>query len=499
MDMRLTNDDEKQLLEKGVSRDAILRQLSRFRDGFKSIDLIKPATIGDGILSLTEEEENKYISTFRKFEGTVSKFVPASGAATRMFKNLLDFRSKYSGSESDYKKFVANAKSDTFVFFKNLKHFAFYQDLKNVFASVHGYSIEDSLDNKEYLKILNILFDEELLNYLNLPKGLLPFHISDKHIRTPILEQLAEGLQHIPGHTLKVHFTVSPQHRDRFEQHIEQHKSDFNSGKQIEVTYSLQNPNTDTIAVKMNNEPVRDHFGNLLFRPAGHGALLANLNSLEQDIIFIKNIDNVLPDRHKNQSVKTKMILAGVLLDLQIRTFDLLHRNDEGEDVEEEAIEILSMIGTKGILSQDEAVKYLNRPMRVCGMVKNSGEPGGGPFWTLNNGLETLQIVESAQVNTHDLKIFNESTHFNPVDIVCGVKDYRGRKFDLSNFRDLDQGFISEKSYHGNSIKAMELPGLWNGSMSNWLTIFVEVPIETFSPVKTINDLLKEEHLSFND
>ena len=283
----------------------------------------------------------------------------------------------------------------------------------------------------------------------------------------------------------------------KFEQHVAQVLSSTSYADPINITYSTQKNSTDTVAVDLDNEVFRDDQGAMLFRPAGHGALLENLNQLNSDIVFVKNIDNVVPDKIKGETIRFKKVLAGVLLKFQDQAFKLLQSAEDGENVQSEGSSLLMQMGIKGAFSNEEVIDLLNRPIRVCGMVKNEGEPGGGPFWVHKDGVETLQIVESAQVDDSDANqtsIFAESTHFNPVDLVCGLRDFKGDSFDLMKFRDDDTGFVTEKSFQGRKLKAMELPGLWNGSMANWNTIFVEVPLITFNPVKTVMDLLKENH-----
>lgn len=473
-----------QIEEKGLSTQQVISQLKQFGEGFDKIIITNSARIEGGISRLTEGnikeatelyEDNQNIKTV--------KFVPASGAASRMFKQLIQF--KDGNQPISENQFVS-------VFFENLSSFAFYENLSRVFKEKTNNKIEDALESKKYKKVLDILLTASGLNYGNLPKGLLQFHQYQDETRTPSQEHIIEGLLYVEkNNVLNLHFTVSPQHRDLFEKHLE------NVDSKVKVTYSIQKPETDTIAVDLENKPFQKSNGELLFRPAGHGALLHNLNEIDADIIFIKNIDNVTTDNKRTDTITYKKALAGVLLDYQSQIFELNKRVEQGENVIQEAQTLLEKLGTKGNLSDEEVLKKLNRPIRVCGVVKNEGEPGGGPFWVKNGEVESLQIVESSQIDKNDatqVKIFNQSTHFNPVDIICGVKDHKGEKYDLMQFRDENTGFISEKSFEGKPLKAMELPGLWNGSMADWHTIFVEVPLSTFCPVKTVNDLLKDGH-----
>lgn len=482
-----------QLKKKEISLEAIEHQVEMFKSGFEAIHLSKPATVGDGILQLTNEDKAKYAEMYSHFKGSVGKFVPASGAATRMFKDLMEFYSTHQSAGQSDRTLMLDSEHPVLQFINNLEIFAFYPDLKQRFTDLNDYSLEEGHLKREYLKILEALFDSKSgLNISQLPKGLLKFHKYDEGNRTASVEQLIEGNQHTNG-ILKVHFTVSPNFQKHFERHIEESIKHLDLAS--EVTFSIQDSRTDTIAVDSENFPVKDENGNLVFRPAGHGALLENLNQLSFDLVFIKNIDNVLPDRLKGTSITYKKILAGVLIHYQAKAYEMLRKRQEGEEDLASARELLLELGVSGI-PQEEYFRYLNRPIRVCGMVKNVGEPGGGPFWAIKDGIESLQIVESSQVGQDGSQqnIFKSATHFNPVDIVCGLTDFEGNKFDLTSYRDSSLGFISEKSFMGQKIKAMELPGLWNGSMADWNTIFVEVPLATFSPVKTINDLLKPEH-----
>ena len=482
----LNSQDQSQLNAKGISEDQIMHQLSQFEKGFDPINLASAATIGHGILKLDLEEISSYMQQYEESTKKVLKFVPASGAASRMFKSLFELIDSVDTASSDLGK----------KFFSELRNFAFYNTLKESFNSQTNEDFDDTV-NAQSPKVLTHLLLEEGLSYGSLPKGLLEFHRYDSKTRTPVEEHIAEGLAYAAKNgEVHIHFTVSPAHQSRFEAHVNQVVSSMPSEK-INVTYSAQKPSTDTVAADLNNHPFRDSDDNLLFRPAGHGALLENLNQLDADIIFIKNIDNVVPDKLKEETITYKKAHAGVLLNYQRKSFDLLDKADDGENIFHEGNKLLEEMGVKGDFTEEEVYEYLNRPIRVCGMVRNEGEPGGGPFWVASNDLESLQIVESAQVNKEDSDqraIFESSTHFNPVDLVCSLKDHRNNKFDLVEYRDNETGFITEKSFEGRQLKAMELPGLWNGGMAFWNTIFVEVPLITFNPVKTIMDLLKDTH-----
>ncbi|TLU97830.1 DUF4301 family protein [Dyadobacter luticola] len=489
-----------QINDRGSDIDTVKEQVGYFENGFPFLQLSKAATVGDGIIRLTDEEITQLISDFDKkaSEGEIAllKFVPASGAATRMFKSLFGF--------------LDAGKKDKSVeeFFARLRDFAFYDDLKTSLAA-DGNDIETADEET----IVSYFLTGKGLGYGELPKGLLKFHNYEDRSRTPLEEHLVEGAKYAnAGSNVQIHFTVSPDHRDKFEKLVVEVLPSYQSeyGVRYIVSFSEQKNSTDTIAVNPDNTPFREKDGSLLFRPAGHGALLENLGQLDADIIFIKNIDNVVPDRIKDDTITYKKALAGIVLKYQKQVFDYLEKLESGADAA-----LLAELDTffKNELcvippaefeswSDDEKKAYfiekLDRPIRACGMVKNQGEPGGGPFWAENaDKSSSLQIVESAQVdvdNEAQNTIFKESTHFNPVDLVCGVKNSKGELYDLKKFRDPLTGFITAKSKDGKDLKAQELPGLWNGAMADWNTLFVEVPLITFNPVKTVNDLLREQH-----
>ena len=398
-------------------------------------------------------------------------------------------------------------------FFDGIRNFAFYDDLNVACQRTAGKDIPGLLEEGNYKAVVAALLETAGLNYGALPKGLLKFHKYPEGPRTPLEEHLAEGAMYAAGKSGKVnvHFTVSTEHRELFKKLVEEKTGEFAKryGVDYYITFSEQKPSTDTIAADMDNQPFRDN-GKLLFRPGGHGALIENLNDLDADIIFIKNIDNVVPDKLKADTVTYKKLIAGVLVTLQKKAFEYLELLDSGKYTHEQVMEILQFLQKQLFcknpevknLEDAELVIYLkqklNRPMRVCGMVKNVGEPGGGPFLAYNSdGTISLQILESSQIDMNDpakKEMFEKGTHFNPVDLVCAVRDYKGHKFDLVRFVDKATGFISYKSKNGKDLKALELPGLWNGAMSDWNTVFVEVPLTTFNPVKTVNDLLREQH-----
>lgn len=501
--MMLNTNDEITLQKRGISQQQIEEQLNYFKTGFPFLEIRSIASIGNGILKLSDDEKGNYLSNWESYlnsHATVLKFVPASGAASRMFKDLFEFIEKENNAPtSDFEKY----------FFTKIEEFAFYNDLNSVCEKNEGKSISELIKNNQYKAIVENLLLEKGLNYGALPKGLLKFHSYTDEKRTPMQEHLVEGALYAQNKTnqVNIHFTVSKEHRNLFEKHLTECKTKYekNLGVTFNVGFSEQKPSTDTVAADAENNPFRED-GELLFRPGGHGALIANLNDIDSDVIFIKNIDNVVPDSMKEETVKYKKLIAGILIHLQKQTFAYL-KELENENISDAKLAVIAQFCEAKLnncpkdntLKNKELRRYLigklNRPIRVCGMVKNVGEPGGGPFITLNaDGTYSPQILESSQISKENKEIMMKSTHFNPVDLVCAVKDYHGKKFNLLNFVDKNTGFISSKSKSGKELKALELPGLWNGAMSHWNTIFVEVPIETFNPVKTVNDLLRKEH-----
>ena len=494
----ITSKDERLMRKKGISPALISSQINQFERGCEPVNLQKTATVGEGIQLLNDVDEKKFTDIYDKYEGTVSKFVPASGAASRMFKELFEFRASYKHTTEGYER-LSFERGNVHDFFENLEKFAFYEDLKIAFEKQSKISISEARRKKEYLDILETLLARPGLNYGNLPKGLLKFHTYLSSTRTPVQEHIDEGRSYASKEgKLYLHFTLSLEQVPLFQLHIDEILEGDSGECAINISFSIQKSSTDTISVNEFNEPFRTEKGELLFRPAGHGALLENLNEQDSNLVFIKNIDNVVPSRLKAETIRHKKILAGLLVYYQGKVFDLLRKHAGGENVCEKGKKLLDELGIRGDFSDDMIISKLNRPIRVCGMVKNGGGTGGGPFWTVDkNGNSTLQIVEDSQIDKSNMiqsKIFNESTHFNPVDLVCAVKNFAGKKFDLPKYRDPNSGFISEKTYNGKKLKALEFPGLWNGSMADWNTVFVEVPLITFNPVKTVNDLLKKEH-----
>ncbi len=514
--MNWTNKDLNQFEKKGISTEQVDKQIDNFIAGFPFMDISKAATIGDGLIKLNEEQLEKYIRkyNYESLQLKIIKFIPASGAASRMFKALFELKETNPDSEEYLSLIQKNDFNSPSNFFKNLTNFPFYKDLQET-SVLKGQNIDNTLKDKNLHTVLQALLDKSGLNYGNKPKGLLKFHYYKDNTGTPTREHMVEGALYASGgNDIYLHFTVSPEHIDDFKNHVNELKQIFEKrfGVNYYISFSIQKPSTDTIAVDLNNNPFRNEDGSILFRPGGHGALIENLNELNADIVFVKNIDNIVPDRLKTETVNYKKALAGLLIDYQNRVFTYIQILKSGEAISDEIIkEVIEFLKSDlcfipnddfSQMNNKDKIKYLietlNRPIRVCGMVKNEGEPGGGPFWAENgNGNSSLHIVEASQIDLNDIKkkeIVKNATHFNPVDLICGIKDYKGNKFDLTKYVDTKTGFISEKSKNGKALKAMELPGLWNGAMSDWLTIFVEVPIITFNPVKIINDLLRQEH-----
>ena len=511
----LTSQDLIQIIDHELEPRTIESHLSYFRNGIPKADLDRPATIGDGIVRHSESDFKNLARSFDQLNKgkTLEKFVPASGAASRMFKFLSEFLHEFDVANESVNAYInrKNA-SDLKIFLAGLEKFPFYPKVIRKLREV--YTDFDRWDRAtRVFHFIKMILEPQYFNFCDRPKGVLPFHKYKGHVATPVEEHLNESVHYsLSGTTAKVHFTVSEEHRRLFEDVVKKVKPSIEkeSGKSIEVTFSYQDKSTDTIAVDEKNEPFRDENGKLVFRPGGHGALINNLYRLDSDVIFIKNIDNVIQNQVKTIAFYKKA-LGSIMLSLQAQIFATLKKIDSGTIKESEINEIIDFAKSKlNIEVIEDFKKYtsankiayiremLNRPLRVCGMVKNEGEPGGGPFWVRDKkGVPRLQIVESSQVdlkNPAQAEILSKSTHFNPVDIVCSIRDFRGQKFDLNEYVDHSSGFIVEKTKDGKPLKGYELPGLWNGAMSKWITVFVEVPLITFNPVKTVNDLLKPEH-----
>lgn len=490
-------------------------QMLTLINGVKSVNLQKPCRIGDGIIKIDESKEKFLIELFERAcsAGRFTKFIPASGAATRMFSKLQATLNKFSNFDIEILKVLSAEDKNveaTYRVISNLKQFAFYDDLKSF--------LNDETENlimTNPRKVIEKILFEDGLNYSNKPKAVLKFHKYLDDNRTAFAEHLIESYfyQKDVQNRINIHFTISEEHKNYFDQEYQGFlNSKYFPDSEYNIEYSVQNKTTDSIALTLDNEIYFDEYSRPLFRPAGHGALLENLNSLKGDLIFIKNIDNVCIDRLKPITVKYKKLLAGFLLLIQKQVFEYLTLLEQEKFPDNKIDEMIKFLDTFLSIPKPDGFNIwelkkkknflfskLNRPIRVCGVVKNEGQPGGAPFWVKHeSGEVSLQIVESAQVdfsNEEQKNIFNNSTHFNPVDLVCAVKDYKGENFNLMNYADFDTSIIVHKTINGTEIKSLELPGLWNGSMANWISVFVEVPIETFNPVKEIVDLLNPGHI----
>ncbi len=474
-----SREDLQQIESHGLTQAQVEQQIENFRQGFPYLKIVRAASAGDGVQVLSDEEVAQAVERYEKLsqELRVVKFVPASGAATRMFKELFEYINE------DKRTAGIDQLLD------NIEKFAFWPELSE-------YVMPDSPDEEIVEEIV-----VGGLGYGSKPKGLVTFHAYEDGTRKAVEEHLVEGAMYArSGDEVYIHFTVSEEHKGDFWNVLGQTQPLYEEryGVKYNISFSVQKPSTDTIAVNPDNTPFRTDEGKLLFRPAGHGALIENLNDIEADVIFVKNIDNVTTDARRADTIKYKKALAGVLLELQDQAFEYLKVLEVGggeietiaEFIEKKLCVKLPEDYNSQILKQ-----VLDRPIRVCGVVRNQGEPGGGPFWVdQGNGIESLQIAESSQIAPEDMHLMKSATHFNPVDLVCGVMDSRERKFDLTKYTDPSTGFISSKSSGGRELRAQELPGLWNGAMANWNTVLVEVPITTFSPVKVVQDLLRPEH-----
>ena len=471
--------DLQQMKDHGLNLETVERQIENFRRGFPFLNVVRAASPDDGIFVPTDEQIERAVALYdeRVNHLSVVKFVPASGAATRMFKELFAFVNEG----------VRGQGIDTLL--QNIEKFAFYPELKAVLKA-------DATDKDVVSAIV-----KQGLNYGSKPKGLVTFHAYADGARKAVEEHLVEAAAYATSEGVaRIHFTVSPEHIEGFQTLLSEKVPHYEQrfGIRYDISFSQQKPSTDTIAVNPDNTPFRQEDGSLLFRPAGHGALIENLSDIDADIVFIKNIDNVTTDQRRGDTIRFKKVLAGVLLELQQKAFECLKALDAADCVLQPIVDFVEKrlcVKLPEHVTAQMLREVLDRPIRVCGMVRNEGEPGGGPFWVANaDGTESLQIAESSQISPEDMPLMKSATHFNPVDLVCGVRDASGAKFDLKTYTDPATGFISKKSSGGRDLRAQELPGLWNGAMARWNTIFVDVPVTTFSPVKVVQDLLREQH-----
>lgn len=510
-----SSSDFVEIYNHGISIESVLKQLEIFKNGILKSNLVSPATINNGILNLTENDFEAKARFFdiQKSKLKLKKFVPASGAASRMFKFLTAFLNDFDLQKETINAYINRKKdSDLSIFIVAMEKFPFFEAVDKKLREVYRDFETLDRDYKNYY-FIKLLLSPDYFDFANKPKAVLPFHHYQNHIATPIEEHLNECVHYATADQISnLHFTVSEIHQVQFEKAVDlvQDNIEKQAETKINIGYSYQNKSTDSITVDVYNEVVRNKNGGLVFRPGGHGALIENLNRLDSDIIFIKNIDNVIQN-HIDKITLYKKGLAGILIEIQQQIFAYLKAIEEQHIKESNIVEIVQFLKEQLNINltndfnkftfENKIIKIkelLDRPIRVCGMVKNEGEPGGGPFWVMDEkGAVSLQIVETSQVdlkNKKQLQILAAATHFNPVDLICGVKNYKNEKFDLTQFVDHKTGFIVEKSVDGKIVKSYELPGLWNGAMANWTTIFVAVPLITFSPVKTVNDLLKPAH-----
>lgn len=505
--MELTVKDIESLKIKGKTEAQLKEELRMLKEGFPYLKIESAATPGHGIFVLDEKMEKQTLDIWNDFlssGGKVMKMVPASGAASRMFKDLFSFiNGKDEKPSNDFMK----------KFFNEIEKFAFFNKLNETCLKLYGKSIDSLVKEHRYKDVVKALIEKDGMNYGQLPKALLSFHKNHGGSRTAIEEHLAEGAQYVAGKDGKVnvHFTVSDEHIPLVNLKFEETKGklEHEFGVKYDLSTSIQKPSTDTVASNMDGTPYREKEA-LFFRPGGHGALIENLNDLNSDVIFIKNIDNVVPDNKREDTIKYKKIIGGVLVGVKHKADSYCKLLSKGTPDDEKLNEMLNFLHKVLCISHDNTAemssdqkaeflyKKLNRPFRVCGMVRNEGEPGGGPFLAYNpDGTVSPQILESTQIDPHNKeaqKMMKEATHFNPVDLVVSTKSWDGKKFNLPDYVDKATGFISIKSREGVEIKALELPGLWNGAMSDWNTVLVEVPLSTFNPVKTVNDLLRDAH-----
>lgn len=514
----LTTKDIELIKSKGLNLDKVLSQIEIFKNGIPFVKLESAATLGNGLVAFSDayraELTSLYESRLSKLE--TIKFVPASGAATRMFKDFFAFLSTYNFEKEELDSFLKNQKSGAVqTLLDGLKRFPFYKNLSEKIND--AYPSYDSLPEGQKLYVfVELMLSDKGLNFGGLPKGLLPFHEYKDRVATAFEEHFYEaaGYNTNAKGESKLHFTISKNHLAGFEKEFERIDEAVKKNTKVskfDVSYSFQKAETDTIAVSEDNKPFRKDDGSILYRPGGHGALIENLNDLDGDLVYIKNIDNVVTLKLQEEIYEYKKVLAGKLIEVQDEVFRILKTltdkqsfNGELESIKaflKEQLNIKLPLGFDGFNEQKQLeciIRFLNKPIRVCGMVKNEGKAGGGPFWIQEkDGSIVLQIIEEPQIDANDAKqqdILKNSTHFNPVDLVCGIRNYKGENFNLLDFVDPDAGFITGKSMNGRALKALELPGLWNGAMANWISIFVEVPLATFNPVKTVNDLLKPEH-----
>ena len=508
-----------QMKSLSIAPSEVERQIAIFKNQPPYARLLRPAVLSDGIHRIRDSDKPALVARYDKARGLgrLSKFVPASGAATRMFQTIMKFLKEDRTRRADLEAKSAQGDPEALSLLRlmdSLPQVAFYDDLRGCLKA-QGKKLEALLEKGEYGPVWDALLSEGGLGYGLTSKGLIQFHSHAAGARTALEEHLRESVRYLKDALglCRIHFTVSPEHREAYEKRVRELIQTLGreTGARFQIDFSEQEKSYQTIAVDLENEPFRDKDGKLVFRPAGHGALLKNLDGLGADIVFIKNIDNVVIEKLLEPTIEWKKLLVGYLLDAQQKVFEFLGRLEKGALSEAELLGMVDFIRRvlwvkipdsfqkSGQVEKEKWLqKLLDRPMRVCGVVPNTGEPGGGPFWIEGaEGNASLQIVEAAQVDSQSREqsaIFKKSTHFNPVDLVCAISDRRGKPYPLTPYIDEKAVFISHKSYQGRDLKALELPGLWNGAMAEWITLFLEVPLATFNPVKTVFDLLKPAH-----
>ena len=492
-----TQKDIRQIEARGADLSQIELQIEHFKKGFPWMKIVAPATPQRGIRVLSEEDAREAADYYERASVVGKcKFVPASGAASRMFKDMFSGLEKLETGE-DLPADAPGAKLAA-----RIQDFAFYT------PELFGHPEDSAAYRKD---VLRKLLKEDGLAYGAKPKGVLKFHRYADEVRTAIAEHLVEAQEYMRDYDdiCALVVTISPEHRELFEQALAEVKPVYEKkyGVKYDITFTYQDKATDTIAVDPDNEPFRTEDGSLLFRPAGHGALIHNLNKVDAELVSIKNIDNVAHEKLLPVTALYKRVLMGEALRLRDIIFRYIRQinaapSEELCDKIENFLDGVLCIKLPRVDSLEARVAQLraklNRPIRVCGMVRNEGEPGGGPYIVEGkDGSTSLQILESVQINKADpaaAGAMAQATHFNPVDLVCILRDCRGKRFDLLKHVDPEAGFMSSKSYQGRELKALEMPGLWNGAMSDWNTLFVEVPLETFNPVKVVLDLLRPAH-----
>ncbi|NEV94670.1 DUF4301 family protein [Psychroflexus sp. YR1-1] len=513
--MKLHPNDLSRIQKHELTAEKIEQDLEHLKTGFPKVDIVKPATLTDGIINLTAEEKAELMEVYQNSAVKVLKFVPASGAASRMFRLLHQFQEGFPKSDLSFEAFLNQSPFQPLQrFFESIEDLAFYEDLKSALEQ-KGIVVGKLPKGQMALKFTHEILAESGFDMSNLPKGLVPFHKYPDKKLSAFEEHFHEAIRYaVKDKKAQLHFTISPDHLAEFQKKLKAVQPEIENQTQVnfQVDFSFQHPSTDTVCTDATGKLFRDQKGEILFRPAGHGALIENLNNLDADLVFIKNIDNV---SHQHTAIETdqsslkyKSVLAGLLLQLQEKAFFFLkklEKNSDNQDFLKKAVSFLrkDLNVHLDIKDKQDVFHFLNRPIRVCGMVENTGEPGGGPFWIKNgDGSISLQIVEKNQIDLSDpdqKEKMQASTHFNPVDIVCSMKNYKGEAFDLKTFVDSDRGFVADKFVGGEPIKGLELPGLWNGGMAHWNTVFVEVPVQSFNPVKAVMDLLKPGHQSRTD